>query len=284
MKQREFRYDTYSNSPSDAVAALDFYGYTRYRQVSQELRLASSYSGPINFLVGGYYDKTRLATNTTLIVNGPIFNQRIGGEALSGFGQLLWNVFPTLELAGGARYTREKRDITVTRNGIVQPLLITDASFNNLSPEATITYRPTGRLTLYGAYKRGFKSGGFAAPLTSGAALVAPGPNYLYRPEKVKGFEIGAKALLLDGALRVNSAALFSAAATASAPDSPSITRASRNGASAASFSRSAIFTSDGCTSPSACINRSDCSWIAATTGFAEWPTAAAPNPAVKSR
>jgi iron complex outermembrane recepter protein len=207
VKQKEFRYDTYSNSPSDAVAALDFYGYTRYRQVSQELRLASSYSGPINFLVGGYYDKTRLATNTTLIVNGPIFNQRIGGEALSGFGQLLWNVFPTLELAGGARYTREKRDITVTRNGIVQPLLITDASFNNLSPEATITYRPTGRLTLYGAYKQGFKSGGFAAPLTSGAALVAPGPNYLYRPEKVKGFEIGAKALLLDGALRVNSAA-----------------------------------------------------------------------------
>lgn len=207
VKQKEFRYDTYSNSPSDAVSALDFYGYTRYRQLSQELRLTSSYSGPINFLIGGYYDKTRLVTNTTLIVNGPRFDQQIDGEALSGFGQLLWNVFPTLELAGGARYTTEKRDILVTRNGIVQPLLITDARFNNLSPEATITYRPTGRLTLYGAYKQGFKSGGFAAPLTSGAALVAPGPNYLYKPEKVKGFEVGAKALLLDGQLRVNTAA-----------------------------------------------------------------------------
>ncbi|MEA3003195.1 MAG: iron complex outerrane recepter protein [Sphingomonadales bacterium] len=207
VKQKEFRYDTYSNSPSDAVAALDFYGYTRYRQVSEEIRLTSSMPGPVNFLLGGYYDKTRLATNTTLIVNGPIFNQQIEGRALSGFGQLLWNLVPTLELAGGARYTSEDRDIVVTRNGIVQPLLINHARFNNLSPEATITYRPTGRLTFYGAYKQGFKSGGFAAPLTSGAALVAPGPNFLYKPEKVSGFEIGAKALLLDGTLRINTAA-----------------------------------------------------------------------------
>lgn len=207
VKQKEFRYDTYGNAPSDAVAGLDFYGNTRYRQVSQELRLLSDFDGPINFLVGGYFDKTRLVTNTVLLVNGPIFDQRIDGEAYSGFGQLIWNLTDQLELAGGARVTHEKRSIEVRRNGVIQPLLITDADFNNVSPEATITYRPSQRFTLYAAYKQGFKSGGFAAPLTSGAPLVGPGPNYLYNPEKVRGFEVGAKALALDGQLRVNTAA-----------------------------------------------------------------------------
>lgn len=209
VKQKEFRYDTYSNAPSDAVAALDFYGNTRYRQWSQELRLLSNFDGPIDFLIGGYFDKTRLVTNTVPLVNGPVFDQQIDGEAYSGFGQLIWNVTGQVELAGGARATHEKRSILVTRNGIVQPLLITDAGFDNVSPEATITYRPTQHFTLYGAYKQGFKSGGFAAPLTGGAALVAPGPNYLYNPEKVRGFEVGVKALTLDGQLRVNTAAFI---------------------------------------------------------------------------
>jgi outer membrane receptor protein involved in Fe transport len=207
VKQKEFRYDTYSNSPSDTVAALDFYGNTRYRQFSQELRLLSNFDGPIDFLIGGYFDKTRLFTNTVPLVNGAIFDQTIDGKALSGFGQLIWNVFDRLELAGGARVTRETRDIAVTRNGVPQALLITHAKFDNLSPEATLTYRPTKRMTFYGAYKQGFKSGGFATPLTGGAALVAPGPNYLYKPEKVRGFEIGAKAALFDNVLRVNTAA-----------------------------------------------------------------------------
>lgn len=207
VRQKEFRYDTYSNSPSDAVAALDFYGYTTYRQYSEEVRLLSNFDGPLDFLLGGYIDNTRLTTNTVPLVNGAIFDQRIEGQAYSGFGQVIWNVTSRIEAAGGARITREDRSIAVTRNGVPQPLLIDDATFNNVSPEATLTYRPTKRMTLYGAYKQGFKSGGFAAPLTGGAALVAPGPNYLYRPEKVKGFEIGAKALLFDGMLRVNTAA-----------------------------------------------------------------------------
>jgi iron complex outermembrane receptor protein len=207
VRQSEFRYDTYGNAPSDAVAALDFYGRTRYTQRSQEIRAATSFGGPVNFLVGGYVDDTKLTTNTVPLVNGAIFDHRIDGNAYSGFAQATWNILSNVELAGGARATREKRKLGINRNGVPQPLSVTHATFDNLSPEGTLTYRPTQRLTFYGAYKRGFKSGGFATPVNGGPSIAAPGPNYLYKPEKVRGFEAGAKAILFDGQLRLNSAA-----------------------------------------------------------------------------
>lgn len=207
VRQTEFRFDTYGNSPSDAVAAVDFKGQTSFSQLSQELRLASNFDGPFNFLIGGYLDETTLKTNTVLIVNGPVFDHRIKGNGYSGFAQASWTILDGLELAGGARISREERAATIDRNGVRQPLLISDAAWNNVSPEASITYRPTERLTFYGSYKEGFKAGGFNAGLNSGGPLVAPGPNNLYNPEKAEGFEIGAKGLLLDGTLRVNTAA-----------------------------------------------------------------------------
>lgn len=206
VRQTEFRYDTYGNAPSDAVAWLDFKGRTSFRQLSQEVRLASNFDGPINFLVGGYADDTTLRTNTVLIVNGPIFNHHITGNGYSAFAQANWNIIDGLELAGGARWSREERQAAIDRNRVPQPLLISRASWDNVSPEASLTFRPTQRLTFYGSYKEGFKAGGFNAGLNSGGALAAPGPNNLYNPEKAQGFELGAKALLLDGTLRVNTA------------------------------------------------------------------------------
>src|SRR3546814_8991787 len=84
-----------------------------------------------------------------------------------------------LELAGGLRYTHEKRT-TTNRNlygfgpfntantifpGSTDPtpgVLAGSFSDNNVSPEVTLTYRPSSSLTTWIAYKTGFKSGGFA--------------------------------------------------------------------------------------------------------------------------
>lgn len=207
VRQTEFRYDTYAAAPSDAVTAVDIAGDTAYRQISQELRLASAFDGPLNFLMGGYVEDSKLRTNTFAILNPAIFDQNVEGEAYSSFAQATWDMTDRLELAGGARVTREIRNIAITRNGVPQPVSRTTARFDNLSPEATLTWRPNTDTTLYSAYKNGFKSGGFATPLTGGVPLVAPGPDYLYRPEQAEGFEIGAKARLLDGILRINTAA-----------------------------------------------------------------------------
>jgi len=205
-KNDDFRVDTYAVAPSDAVAAVDFTGNTSYSQFTEEVRLASDLPGPVNFLVGAFYEQSELETYTRNILAGsPLFLHNIDGETQSVFGQLLWDISDNLELAGGLRWSKESKDFAVARNGVLQPVAPGSAEFENTSPELTLTWRPTDRLTLYGAYKEGFKSGGFAAATNTGNAFTSP-LNALYLPESAEGFEGGIKALLFDGALRINTA------------------------------------------------------------------------------
>jgi len=206
-KNEDFRVDTYAVAPSDAVAANDFSGNTSYTQFTEEVRVASDLSGPINFLAGAFFEKSELETYTRAILAGsPLFLHNIDGKTTSVFGQVLWDITDNLELAGGLRWSKESKDFAVHREGVLQPVSPDSADFENTSPEVTLTWRPTDRLTLYGAYKEGFKSGGFAAATNTGAAFTTP-LNALYLPESAEGFEGGVKALLFDGALRINTAA-----------------------------------------------------------------------------
>jgi iron complex outermembrane receptor protein len=74
-------------------------------------------------------------------------------------------------------------------------------NYDDFSPEATLTWRPSPALTVYGSYKRGFLSGGFnvsAVDLTGDRS---------YEPQTVKGPEVGIKGRLFDNSLRYNVAA-----------------------------------------------------------------------------
>jgi iron complex outermembrane recepter protein len=85
--------------------------------------------------------------------------------------------------------------------------LAANPTFNNVAPEATLTWKAADDVTVYGAYKRGFKSGGF-----SGSALYSVSTtvdDLAFDPEKAAGFEGGVKSKLLDGSLRLNVAAYY---------------------------------------------------------------------------
>lgn len=62
------------------------------------------------------------------------------------------------------------------------------------------TYRPSDRVTLYGSFTHGFKSGGFN--LDASAAVGGADPRFA--SEKVDAYEIGLKAELFDRRARVN--------------------------------------------------------------------------------
>src|SRR5690606_21466553 len=80
----EERFDTYSSAPSDAVGTLNVGGRTQWTQVSEELRLASQFNGPFNFMVGGFVDDTELETFTQqFFTPGPRFVQTIDGSTVS---------------------------------------------------------------------------------------------------------------------------------------------------------------------------------------------------------
>lgn len=204
--------------------------FTR-RDFTQELRIESDRADrPINWMVGGYYQNARI-TNRVVVNGNKLYNTGIleplglpvfpvpflfAGfkgindvhvESISGFGQLRWRPVPELEIAAGARYTHETRrdDAFSLASMYATPVPITVAkpnlSSSNVSPEVTVTYTPTEDLTVFAAFKRGYKSGSFI--LTSPPAA---GVDNSFGDEKVTGGEVGVKARTSNRALNVNAA------------------------------------------------------------------------------
>ena len=201
----------------------------RIRELTEELRLTSSFDGPVNFMFGGLYQDSKANSTGNTLRNAfvPVtqsYNNYLqNGIAYSVFGQMQVKLVPTLELSVGGRYSYEDKKLGRFRVAIpTAPLLLVDvdapnrATFNNLSPEITLSYRPTNRLTVYGAYKEGFLSGGFngtqAAIVTAGGVPVRSPTtgNYIaaadarYGQQTIQGFEGGVKTALLDNNLRLN--------------------------------------------------------------------------------
>jgi outer membrane receptor protein involved in Fe transport len=196
----------------------------RFRQFNQEIRANTDFGGPVNAMAGAYYEHTyRRWFNSPGILN--IFNtvannyttssttSRSHGDSYSVFGQLRWKVIPDVEIAGGLRYTHDKKVSTLENffSSPAAPLLgiflypdntPLTAQFkgNNVSPEATITWKPTSDQTLYAAYKTGYKAGGIQNSALFDAASTSS--NLVFGPEKVNGFEVGYKADLLANTLR----------------------------------------------------------------------------------
>jgi iron complex outermembrane receptor protein len=183
------------------------------RELTQELRLSSGFKGPLNFMVGGFYQDGGLMNHPRIYLNETLGLPPIAGDVIhhvdiqstSAFGQVTWDIFDKLELAGGARWTDETRNheqYNVRTPGVpVGPTVLLDPHLHatNTSPEVTLTYRPTDDLTFWAAYKQGFKSGSFDT-----AVYYSPTTPTSYRDEAVAGTEGGIKARMLDRHLTVN--------------------------------------------------------------------------------
>jgi iron complex outermembrane receptor protein len=183
------------------------------REVTQELRANSDFSGPLNFTAGGFLQRAQFSDLVTLIGNGdlrlpPVYAkgiQIVDITTNSVFGQLRYKIIPKVEIAFGARYTDEKRtdDATDLRTGVPTPVALAQPEIHSktTSPELTITYTPTDDMTVFGALKRGYKSGSFdtATPAT-------PGQDNAFGDEKVEGGEFGLKSRWLDRRLAFNTA------------------------------------------------------------------------------
>jgi iron complex outermembrane recepter protein len=195
-----------------------------YRMLNEELRLNSSFSGPLNFMVGAYYEYShRNWFNSPDILNifNPVANNYStsntfadnAGDAYSVFAQARWKILDPLEFDVGARYTHDDKKATLT-NEVNNPAASSVGIFlypnntplnprysdNNVSPEATLTWKPDSFQTIYGAFKTGYKAGGISNSgiLSSSANVV----NVVFGPEKSNGFEVGYKAELLEHTLR----------------------------------------------------------------------------------
>jgi iron complex outermembrane recepter protein len=215
---------------TSAVSAVQVFAteWSTFKAFSSEARVQSTLDGPVNGMIGAYYQKTKrdyLAwTASGALENSlatPGFRRYLAnskdsetdGKTLALFGQLSWKIIPALELAAGVRYTHETKDsfflqpyshpIRVTQGIFLPGVTITsDQTFKDWSPEATLTWQPSDDVTLYAAYKTGYKSGGFSnSGILSPTAGLA---DFEFEPETVSGVEGGIKTLLADRQLRFN--------------------------------------------------------------------------------
>ena len=212
------------------VRRWDLSGYfnLHMRELSQELRLTSSFDGPINFMIGGLITDTKGDTRqgTTTATFGSAFgaiglrsnhyHYAVDGKSQSIFGQIIVNPIPEIEISGGARSSWEqKKLVAVETLDVTSPRLLNDVgtvfglpdidrkvSFHDISPEFTVAFKPNPDLNIYAGYKEGFLSGGFAAVVPQKATF--QNGQHIYKPQETKGFEGGIKAALLNRALRVN--------------------------------------------------------------------------------
>ncbi|MDO7843185.1 TonB-dependent receptor [Sphingomonas immobilis] len=193
---------------------------------SVEARLQSKLPGMFNFMVGGYYQNNKLDfaqdTNaptgfensaavdpTTRFVSVRKISHTYG-ETMSGFAQVMVDITGSLNVTGGARYTHETKSSVfnqpyVTPGAQATYLISTigaDQTFNNWSPEATITWKPIQGVTTYVSYRTGYKSGGYSISglITRNTKVTDP----QFAPEETSGFEGGVKTTLFDNQLRVN--------------------------------------------------------------------------------
>jgi outer membrane receptor protein involved in Fe transport len=199
-------------------------------EYGEELRLTSNWRDSwINFMAGGLYNRATVQNNLLLVLPGlqipsvgtiglyTYDNMALVNVTASGFGQLLLTPINNWELSIGARYTDMHKyfNSLVANNNYpsffapgpsgqdIGDVPYADRSIDekNVSPEATVTWRPTGALTAYLSYKEGYKGPGFNADTvgtTFNASNVSP-----FSGETARGLEGGIKAQLLDRQLAV---------------------------------------------------------------------------------
>lgn len=228
----KFKYDYFAGFDQTTFSQLAQFEGQDYSEFSQELRLSSDFDGIVNVVVGGYYQRTSIDAHYDTKLNDANYNAAANrytsfetvatqkGSTISGFGQVIVDLMPELELAGGARWTRETKRFRKGNSYGVGTFITAAQVFpgsdevgflkgnfrdSNVSPEATLTWKPDSRHTLFAAYRTGFKSGGFGLtnPLQTSTRI----GDVDFDSEKAKGFELGGRLIAANGRLNLSAAA-----------------------------------------------------------------------------
>lgn len=213
----------------------------RSQQFSQEVQFQLDF-GSVSAIIGGYYFNETTNERATvplsfppsppvirsLLAGGPgsrdLQLSRLKTDSVAGFGQLNWKPIDRLELAGGLRYTSDRKyyqgtvlnlfpntqpdpsplpTLATTQGG---PLFIFNRPFTDdfasLTGSASIQYRWSNAISTYASFARSFKSGGFNTRYNAAPANNLPVP---FAEESVTSYEVGVKTNI--GRLRLNLAA-----------------------------------------------------------------------------
>ena len=199
----------------------------RERKVnSSELRYASKFDFPVNFVAGVYREHETqdltvdvIKTNNEGLINGP-FSSSNADDALSnpngntffgrtddrsstqyaGFGEATWKPDDAWTVVAGVRYFTEKLNGVQTQThpfgGFpgapnLVPVADPEETFNKITWKANVSYKFNEAALLYGTASTGFRSGGLNAVSEPFEPIPAA-----YAPDSLTNFEAGIKGRL----------------------------------------------------------------------------------------
>jgi len=174
---------------------------------TQEIRLASSSDGPINWTTGFFYrdyNAPIMAVNQVLRTSGTLLNfpsdRTVTSESWAVFGDVSYALTERLEIGLGVRHFQDDRTVDDQVRGTFQK-----GGFNAVTPRIYLSYGVADDIKLYGSVSEGFRSGGF-----NSAAAAASGLSETFGPEEVITYEVGTKTILFNGRLAAEIAFFFS--------------------------------------------------------------------------
>ena len=177
------------------AGTLQSYFYSEFEDFTQELRLTSPREARLRGLVGATYFHAKRNESQLLfplsIATAPAFRET---DNKSVFGQVAYDIVDTVTGTLEARYQSER--IGLVNRGIANV-------FEAFLPRATLDWRPTNDLMLYGTVAKGNKPGSF------NTASGTPIAFRTVREEEIWNYELGLKSEWLDRRLRFNAAAYY---------------------------------------------------------------------------
>jgi iron complex outermembrane receptor protein len=177
---------------------------------TQEIRMNSTWDGPLNYTVGAFYRKTDTSQTQTIsyppalpypamITSG---TAPTDSESWAVFGELSYAVSDRLTASFGLRYFEEDQEPSIFRLGGPAPVDMSpeDQSFDAVTPRLNLLWSLSDDTSVYATVSKGFRSGG-----VNGAGSSIPS----FDPEEAMLYEIGGRGQLFDGRVFVDGAIYY---------------------------------------------------------------------------
>ncbi len=208
----------------DILAPIVFTEDDISRQVSEEIRLASSNDGALSWIGGLFYSQLKsifwdtnqatafapasvggAAANPQGIVYDAYNPYHVKQYAVFGEGSYLFT--PNWKLTAGVRWFRydssvdEQQEGNLTASGNATPTLADfSTSASGFNPKVSLGWLPTEDLTVYASASKGFRPGGINQPLPP----FCQATQETYGPDSIWDYELGEKARLFDRRVTLN--------------------------------------------------------------------------------
>jgi iron complex outermembrane receptor protein len=221
-----YYHSKYMNDYDGDGTNLDFVpvrDWAKSDSLSQEFNLSGD-SGPVEWLAGLYYlhDKFTLNQRFDFPIGFPPFflppstfltidATPYKTKAYAAFADGSVHLNEKLKLLAGARYSKEKQDVTQSSavgldlgGGVEIPLfalcsdLRTKLEFESFTPRGGVQYDFDDSKNAYLTVSRGFKAGGVNESACT---------DNIYKPEKITAYEAGVRTQLANGRVTLNATA-----------------------------------------------------------------------------